>query len=363
MKNIPIDNLKMLVDEIIQQREIKEKEKRRNFRVEFAKVALTPLIVAIVGTLGTLIIADNNNRNAERIAKEQIKAATIRADMIEKGADSRSRAERDVERLKQIKEIFQDIVNEEEKTSPDYSSIQLHVSSLEIYGDLALNFLVKIRDIYKDKDPDVAKIAKNSILNILRASQPDFSGYKIIGESEILNLRTRQLNGLNFNGSIFSNVNLFKAGFKRSTLKGVKFHKVDLARADFGWADLDGASFEAGTDLRKTNFVGANLQNVKFQNCRNLGDALFSLNALLNADKQPFMEIQEEDYLNLLTPHIDELKAKYDKDVGSLNKLLKKFEINYDGLMRKLERNRNRRTASAPDKSERVEAEFQTSLG
>ena len=68
MKDIPIDDLKVLVDEIIQQRESKEKEKRRNFLFDLAKVTVTPIMIAVVGWTVTLQIADNNNRNAELIA-------------------------------------------------------------------------------------------------------------------------------------------------------------------------------------------------------------------------------------------------------------------------------------------------------
>ena len=358
MKDIPIDDLKILVDEIIQQRESKEKEKRRKVRIEFVKVAITPLIIAIVGTLGTLIIAGNNNRNAKLIADEQIKAATIRADMVEKGADSRSKAERDVARLNQIKSIFEKIVAEEQKENLDLPIIKLHISSLEIYGDLAIDFLVKIRDIFHKDNPVIAERADKSIFNILQASQPDFTNTEFIGKDDVpLNLRTRQLKGFNFSGSTFQNVNLYKAGFRRSTLKGVYFIDADLYGADFSEANLRGTVFAAGTNLRNTNFVGAYLRDVKFLHCRNLEDAVFSLHALLKADQAPFASIPADDYLKLLVPHIEELQLKNDEDADSLKALLTKTERDYGQLIKELKQLRKYRMTKAINENGRGEAE------
>ena len=313
-------------------------------------------MIAVVGWTVTLQIADNNNRNAELIASRHLKAAEIRATRVEKSADLRSRADRDVARLTQIKDIFKSITTPASNT--DLPTIKLHISSLEIYGDLALDFLVKIRDIFKEKNPDIAIHAKATIINILQASQSDFSRYDFIGgANDVLNLRTRQLNGFNFSGSTFKNVNLFKAGFNRSTLKDARFENADLVSADFGWADLSGAFFDANTNLRRTNFIGANLKGVKFQNCRNLNDAVFSLNALLNADTDPFKDIPDHVYLELLVPHLEELKKRHDTNADRLKAVLMKVNMDYKKLLKDLHKKRLQQTASAKKNDNRSNAD------
>ncbi len=354
-KDIPIGDLQILVDEIIQQRTIKEKEKRRNLWVDFAKVTLTPLIIAIVGAWGTHRINKQNLENTKLIAKQQIEAAHIRAQRVELSANSRSRADRDVAKLIQIKDIFEKITAQEE--GEDLSTLKLLISSLEIYGDLALDFLVNIRDIYKDENPVLTKCADDAIFSILQASQAEFTGYKFDGGSDVLNLRTRQFNGYNFSGSTFRNVNLFKAGFRSSTLKDVKFENADLVGADFRNANLSGAVFDGNTDgetdLRNTDFSHAYLKEVNFNESENLRYAKFSILALLNADEDPFKAIKKEIYLELLIHNItdekdiDKIEKAYEKDEGKLRALLAKVEMEYDQLIKYLQENHDQRMASA----------------
>jgi uncharacterized protein YjbI with pentapeptide repeats len=363
MKDIPIDDLKILVDEIIHQRTIKEKEKRRNFWVDLAKVTLTPLIIAIVGSWGTHKINQQNLKNTELIAKQQIEAAHIRAERVEKSADLRSQANRDVERLTQIKEIFEEIVEEEQKGNPDSSIIKLLISSLEIYGDLAIDFLVKIRDIYQNNHQYIADHADKAIFNILQASQPDFRDKHFVGKDDVpLNLRTRKLNGFNFSGSLFENVNLYQAQFIRSSLKKVQFRNADLFGADFSEANLNGAVFDTNTNLRNTDFSRAYLRNVEFKNCRNLSDAKFSINALLNANQDPFKGIEKEDYLKLLVrsitdeKDIENLKNRHKEDIKKFRALLKKVDMEFGQLLEYLQEKYDQQMASAQNHGNRVDA-------
>jgi uncharacterized protein YjbI with pentapeptide repeats len=364
IKDIPIGDLQILLDEIIQQRELKEKEKRRNFWVDFAKVTLTPLIIAIVGAWGTHQINKQNLENTKLIAERQIEAAHIRAARIEKSADLRSQANRDVERLTQIKEIFEAIVEEEKKEKIDSAAIKLHLSSLEIYGDLAINFLVKIRDIYRKERPFIAKYADKAIFNILQASQLDFTNKRFVGAGDVrLNLRTRKLNGFNFDGSTFKNVNLYQSQFIRSSLKQVKFYDVDLFGTDFSEANLDGAVFDEHTDLRNTDFSRAYLKNVKFKQCENLRFAKFSIFALLNADEAPFKAIKKEIYLDLLIRNItdqndiEKIEKRLEEDEDKLSALLTKVGMEYDQLIKYLQQKHEQQTASAQNDDNRADAD------
>nr|MDJ0665766.1 pentapeptide repeat-containing protein [Desulfobacterales bacterium] len=293
--------------------------------------------------------------NTKLIAEQQIEAAHIRAQRVELSANSRSRADRDVAKLIQIKDIFEKITAQEE--GEDLSTLKLLISSLEIYGDLALDFLVNIRDIYKDENPVLTKCADDAIFSILQASQAEFTGYKFDGGSDVLNLRTRQFNGYNFSGSTFRNVNLFKAGFRSSTLKDVKFENADLVGADFRNANLSGAVFDGNTDgetdLRNTDFSHAYLKEVNFNESENLRYAKFSILALLNADEDPFKAIKKEIYLELLIHNItdekdiDKIEKAYEKDEGKLRALLAKVEMEYDQLIKYLQENHDQRMASA----------------
>ena len=375
MKDLPIDDLKILVDEIIQQRTIKEKEKRRNFWVDFAKVTLTPMIIAIVGSWGTHKINNQNLENTKLIAKQQlentkliaeqqIEAAHIRAARVEKSADLRSQANRDVERLTQIKDIFEDIVEEEQKGNPDSAIIKLLISSLEIYGDLAIDFLVKIREIYQINNQYIADHADKAIFNILQASQPDFRDKHFVGKDDVpLNLRTRKLNGFNFSGSLFENVNLYQAQFIRSSLKKVQFRNADLFGADFSEANLNGAVFDSNTNLRNTDFSRAYLRNVEFKNCRNLSDAKFSINALLNADQAPFNGIEKEAFLKLLIRSITEekdienLKNRHKEDLKNFSALLKKVDMEFDQLIKYLQEKHAQQMASAQNADDPTDAD------
>ncbi len=365
IKDIPIGDLQILVDEIIQQRELKEKEKRRKFWVDFAKVTLTPLIIAIVGAWGTHRINKQNLENTKLIADQQIEAARIQAERVESSANSRSRADRDVAKLTQIKDIFEKITAQED--GEDLSTLKLLISSLEIYGDLALNFLINIRDIYKDENPALTKCADEAIFSILQASQAEFTDYAFDGGSDVLNLRTRQFNGYNFSGSTFRNVNLFKAGFRSSTLKYVKFENADLAGADFRNANLRGAVFDGNTDgktdLRNTDFSHAYLKKVNFNQCENLRYAKFSILALLNADQDPFKGIEKEIYLELLVRNIsdkkdiEKIEKNLEEDEDKLRALLTKVEMKYDHFIKYLQDKHDQRTASVQNDDSRVDAD------
>lgn len=340
--------LQLLISESVRQNKEKDKEKKRKFWFDILRATLTPLVIAIVGWQATLHINKRQLKNTELLvakqiesanilAEKQIEAANIRADKEIESTNLRSTADREIEKLTQIEDIFQKIIGSDlpEQNLPE---IKLLISSLEIYDDQSLAFLINIRDYYINQgNQPISNIANESILNILKASQPNFSGYNFIGKpDELLNLRLRKFIGYNFSNSLFKHVNLYKAQFNKSTLQKVTFEDVDLYGADFFGANLSGSTFSANTNLRQTNFVGAKLKGSQFKKCKYLEDAQFSFAALLKADELPFSEVSSKDYINLLVRHRSEIETLYKGDPQRLQLLLNKSEYEYDELMQRL---------------------------
>ncbi len=331
--------LQMLISECVRQNIEKDKEKKRKLWLDILRVTLTPLVIAIVGWQATLHINKRQIQNTELLAEKQIEAANIRANREIESANLRSDADRDIEKLKQIREIFQSIaISDLSVESPPV--VKLLISSLEIYEDLSLAFLINIRDYYKKKgNLQISEFASESIFNILKASQPNFVGYNFIGKSDdYLNLRIRKFIGYNFSNSHFKYVNLFKCQFNKSTLQNVKFENVDLFGANFSEANLYGSIFSSNANLRRTNFVGAKLNKVQFKECKHIEDAQFSLEALLKADELPFSEISRTDYVNLLVRYRSEIENVNKGDSKRLQALLKKTEYEYDELIGRLKK-------------------------
>jgi uncharacterized protein YjbI with pentapeptide repeats len=329
--------LQLLISETVRQNKEKDKEKKRKLWFDILRATLTPLVIAIVGWQATLHINQRQLENTKLLAEKQIEAANIRADKEIESTNLRSTADREIEKLTQIEDIFQKIIGSDlaEQNLPE---IKLLISSLEIYDDQSLAFLINIRDYYIDQGKQkISNFANESILNILKASQPNFSGYNFIGKpDELLNLRLRKFIGYNFSNSLFKHVNLYNAQFNKSTLQKVIFEDVDLYGADFFGANLSGSTFSANTNLRRTNFVGAKLKESRFKECKYLEDAQFSFAALLKADELPFSEVSRTDYINLLVRHRSEIETLHKGDPQRLQPLLNKSEYEYDELMQRL---------------------------
>jgi uncharacterized protein YjbI with pentapeptide repeats len=284
------------------------------------------MVIAVIGWWGSKVISEKQIESAQILAKQQREAANNLAFQEIQSANLRSNADRDIEKLNQIREIFQEIVNSK-TPQKDQALIKLQVSSLEIYKDLALGFLISIRDHYKKSKPEISQHAKQSIINILKASQPDFSSIPFCGEKDNpLNLRTRCFKGYNLSGSQFEDVNLFRSQFTQCSLQNVTFERVDLYEADFTGANLSGASF-LECNMGKTNFKKAKLDGVRFVDCKNLENAYFTYKALLKNVKSPFKRISPEIYLLLLKKHRAAIEKEYEKDSNEFKDLEKSYDI------------------------------------
>ena len=310
------------------------KKRNKNFLMDILRIGLTPLAIGFIGYWGSNLIAEKQIQSAVLLAEQQREAANKLAEEEIKNTNLRSLADRDIAKLNQVKGIFQSIVdgiNEKE----DKVTIQLKISSLEIYRDLALGFLVSIRDNYKTEE-EISKHADETIEKILRASQPDFSKKKFIGKKDDpLNLRVRLFDGYNFRECEFRNVNLYQSQFKQCCLKEVTFENVDLYEANFSEANLMNAKF-IKCNLKNANFKNAKLDSVKFEDCTNLKDAKFTSWTLVKSERPIEIKTKGIDdravYKNLIEHHHDAMK----KEVGVDSKVFQEFEILYNEKLNKL---------------------------
>lgn len=336
--NISREDLQQLISESVRQNKVVEHEKRRKFCFDLAKVMLTPLVIAFMGWWGTMKITDKEIQNAKEIENRQIESAAIIAKNQIEGANLRSNAERDIAKLGQIRSIYQDIIKEKPDEN-NKDAIMLQISSLGIYEDLALGFLVNIRDSYKDKNPPLYEFTSITIEKILKKSQPDFKGSLFIGNGDNpLNLRHREFKNFNLSTSRFVQTNLYMAKFNQSTLEGTTFDSVDLYGADFSETNLSGSVFKNHTNLRNANFTTAKLSGVKFINCKYLDDAQFSLKALLTVSSSPFAKMDKDTYRKLLVRHVVKIKEMYHENPDDLKALLIKGDFDNDELIAFIEK-------------------------
>ena len=336
------EELKSIVKECIQNND-KNNNKKWGIGTEVLKIVLTPLMIALVGLLGTWTITSKELKNAELLAaKQNINAQIIAQNQIE-AAQIRSNAQQDLEMFSYILPIYNSILNDLEQYPENSTKMKNKLRSLEIYGHTSISFLMNLRDRFKDENGDLSNFIKSIILNVITFSQHDLSGYNIIGEEKnIINMRNVNLRNFEMSDSIFDYVNLYKANFNGSNLKNVRFENVDLVDADFSNSNLSGSIF-IDADLNRTNFLNANLRGVKFENIDHIENAKFSLGSLLQANVTPFRNISREIYLLLLVDHIENLKKAFNRDPWTLNDLLRKMELSFSDLISSLERERQRR--------------------
>ena len=318
------------------------KDRRKRKRSERLKLFTLPVTIAVVSTAVSGFLGYMQLESANRIANAQINSAREIADAqretTEKIAKNNLRrqaevaaAETKLERLSQIKDVFQGIIK---PRKGEQDALVSEIASLVVYEDTALPFLLRIKEHFSTKPVEfgrtrrfqqlstlnaqsgseremLAAVADKTIREILSLSQLDLSGMKFNprGNGRTL-LRFARFSGYNLTEADFSNTNLFNANFTKSTLVGAKFNNTDLQSANFTDANLSGAEFGSGTNLTKTNFEKTKIDGVKFDTgviC--IEEAKFSMGALLKVgktpkgEKEPFEDLDPEKYLRLLAPH------------------------------------------------------------
>ena len=332
--------IKESVSEILEEKN----QHKKNKVIDILGVMLTPIVIASVSLLVTYKINKSQAINARTIADAQIESAQRIAEAQRDHTARIAEAELEVQRLNQIDDIFQEII-ENGEDSADLETKKMLIGSLTAHRETSLPFLVRIRDHFAGEEGYSNKLsthARNIIEAILTNKHLDFEKMDFSGKGEQRILRYAKLQDYNLSGVKFNNCNLFKARFTRSSLSDASFIGADLFGADFSDTKLDGANFD-GANLRKAEFKGSKIEGAHFENAKNLEDANFTLTSILKdyRGKSPFDKVKNDTMLKLLIKHIDELK-KMDPEDSNMLVFLQRFEkiVTYQDLMENLEKRR-----------------------
>jgi hypothetical protein len=329
--------IKNIIQESVSQILEEKSRDKKNKVIEIMGVILTPVVIASVSLLVTYEINKSQAINARTIANAQIESAKSMAEAQRDHTARLAEAELEVQRLKQIDNIFQKIIKNG-KSSVDTETKKMLIGSLTTHRETSLPFLVRIRDHFAGQEGDSGELsmyARDIIEAILTNKHLDFVEMDFSIKGELRILRYAKLQDYNLSGVKFDNCNLFQAKFTRSTLSNSSFRGADLFGADFSDTKLDGANFEMA-NLRKATFIGSKIEGAHFESAKNLEDASFSLTAILKnyQGRSPFDRVKNDTMLKLLIKHIDELK-KMDPDDSTLLVFLQRFEkiVTYQDLL------------------------------
>lgn len=349
------NEIKQIIKESVSEIWDQKDRNKRNIFVEIGGIILTPIVIASVSLIVTYKINEAQKINAEKIAAAQIQSSENIAAAQRKHTAQIAFAEREVQRLQQIKNIFDEII-EIRPGSQKLEKTKMQIESLTVHRETSLPFLVRIRDYFAVQDSeDMQQLAghtRKTIAAVLSNNHLSFKGMDFSGkEDDPRILRYAKLQEYNLSGAQFNNCNLFRATFKQSSLSGASFKNSDLFGADFSEAKLDGAVFDHA-NLRQAVFTGSKIDNAKFEKAINLEDASFSLFSILkdHDGNNPFKYVKDDTVLTLLVEHIDELK-KIRPENKNLKEFLKRFEtiVTYQELISNLEKRENIRKNSNPE--------------
>ena len=338
------NEIKKIIKESVSEILEEKNRDKKNKVIEILGVILTPVMIAAVSLLVTYEINKSQAINARTIADAQIESAKSIAEAQRDHTARLAEAQLEVQRLKQIDDIFQKIIANGE-SSADSEAKKMLIGSLTVHRETSLPFLVRIRDHFADQKGDSGELsmyARNIIEAVLTNKHLDFEEMDFSGKGELRILRYAKLQDYNLSGVKFDNCNLFQAKFTRSTLSNTSFIGADLFGTDFSDTKLEGANFDRA-NLRKATFLGSKIDGAHFENAKNLEDANFSLTSILRdyRGKSPFEKVKNDTMLKLLIKHIDELK-KIDPEDPNLLVFLQRFEkiVTYQELVENLEKRR-----------------------
>lgn len=268
--------------------------------LEICGVILTPIVIAGASYYVTVRVNEQQQANAERIAKAQINNA-IRI----------SEGEVKVAQLNQIKDLFTQIFIEK----PDLPKREI-ILSLSAYGMTSLPFLTHSLDYAKEKkDEDLIQTSEEAIRIALGSTQINLKAVHLDGKS----LRNATLKNLDLESADFQKSNLYNANLSYCNLVGAKFAHADLYLTDFTNANLTDADL-SHANLRRANFKMAKLDKANFKNSRNVEDAEFTPASLKDAD------FSKDDIIKLLKKYKGEIEQdRYGENLFA--KLREKYSL------------------------------------
>lgn len=228
--------------------------------LEIVSVLLTPFVLAGASYWVTFKINQQQQKNAQIIAKAQMK-----------NAEKLTEAEINGAKLGQIRELFKEIHVEK----PELPKKEIIVE-LAAYGLTALPFLIRAQQYaHEQNSPELKKASQDAIKIVLGSSQLELQGVNLSGQS----LRTGKFINYNLSGANFSGSNPYISDFYKSNLIKADFRDTDLYLANLKRANLTRADF-TGANLRRANFKGAKLDGATFKGARHAEDAKFTPSSL-----------------------------------------------------------------------------------
>ena len=325
------------------------RQERSDRLYKFSSLLLTALTPLTIGA-GTWILTLQQINSAREIAESNIQSAQTIANANREQSRRIADSDQKIQQLKHINAVFQDIISPKNdlNDSKVIESLKMEIASLETYGDYSLRFLVNISKHFERNSGESRSLddfAMASVRNILSKNQLDLTG-QIFSENngkDELNLRKKVFSTFDLSKGSFINVNLFRANFTQSTLRNSNFERSDLYETIFTGCNLKYTTFTK-CNLQKSNFEQAMLEDVRFIDCK-LKGAKFTLYSLLKVDKLPFnMLIAEKEigkisgkdkYLNLLLPHVEEIK-KMGSESDKLKRVAKALDMEFQTFIEKL---------------------------
>jgi hypothetical protein len=268
--------------------------------LEVMGTLLTPLVIAIASYYVTFKINEQQQVNAQIIARTQMQNAI-----------KISEGEVNVAKLDQIKDLFSMIFVED----PKIPKKQV-ILSLPAYGMTALPFLTRALEYSEErKDQELIKSSKKAINLLLGSSQLSLSGVNLAGQS----LRNAKFQNLDFRNANFSKSNLYKADLNACNLVNTDISDADLFLADFSNANLSDANL-TGSNVRRAKFTRAKLDRANFQNARHVEDAEFTPSSLKDA------LFTRNDIIKLIKKYREEIdRDQFGEDLLTL--LREKYEL------------------------------------
>ena len=225
------DEIKKIVTESLNEFIENKGPVRKIMFMEMLKTFLTPFVITVVSLVITYLINLNQSENAKEITNAQIQSASKIAEAQMKHSQSVARSEIEVQRIEQIRKIYNEIIKEKKADEKNMNLIP-SIESLTVYKETALPFLVRIRDHFKNIKTDTSatenlvKSATNTIKKILEGEQLDFKGMDFSAvPGTVRNLRFANFENYNLHKAKFNNCNLYSANLKNSTLIGAEFVK------------------------------------------------------------------------------------------------------------------------------------------
>ncbi|GEM_PF-2125251 len=322
-----------------------DRPEKKALWLEALRLGLMPLVLGLISFYVTQAINTQQIKSANEIAEQQLTSSKQIA-----------AANLKTQHLSHMVQIFSEIIDDKtshKQTKHGNHSLVQRIQSLQIYGNEALPFLVQLRAHYESGGKHTLGLlgtTKKVIKHILQESQLDFHGSTFIAQTPTrINLRKKNFENFNLSASVFEDVNLYRANFTEATLKKARFKNVDLQETSFRGANLDGVEFD-NANLRKTDFTQAYLYGAIFaENCTNIEDAFFTLEALLHLydhpqKHNPIQSIPNEAYTILLMKQKKALISRIEQQPASLKDAYKKLgiegseETQYEELQRRFDR-------------------------